>query len=152
MASISRKKPACWPCPDRKSTSRSCDTTTARRFVLSPSERVTWCYAEFISQMGSTSWPHPGRDHSSSAEHSRTMHITSSTARKALGTEILQERKHSVPGTPSYYARFTVESCKCTHAIRHSISKAIMHLKDGIRSSLCELFVSGQTSAGKALS
>src|SRR4051812_42343995 len=74
-ASISRKKLAYWPCPGRQSTSRSCGTTTTRRFVLSHSERVTWCCAEFKRQMGSTSWPHPGRDHSSSAVHSRTTHI-----------------------------------------------------------------------------
>src|ERR1041385_6265962 len=102
--------------------------------------------------MVSTSYPHLWRVLSSSAEHSRTMHITSSIARKALGTRTLQDLKRSVPGMPSYYALFTVESCECIHAIKHSISKAVMRLRDGIRWSLYELFVFGQASGGKALS
>src|SRR3954471_21587154 len=74
-ASTSKKKLVCWPCPGQQSISRSCGTTTARRFVLSLSERETWCYAEFRSQTGSTSYPHLGKAHSSSAERSRTTPI-----------------------------------------------------------------------------
>src|SRR4051812_28138335 len=75
-ALISRKKIASWPCPGRRSISRSCDIIIARKFVLSHSERGTWCCAEFRSQMDNTSYPHPGRVHSSSAVRSRTTHIT----------------------------------------------------------------------------
>src|SRR3954468_18336201 len=75
-ALISRKKPASWPYPGRQSISRSCDTTIARRFVLSHSEKGIWCCAEFTSRMASTSYLHHGKDHSSSAVRSRTTHIT----------------------------------------------------------------------------
>src|ERR1041384_4328932 len=44
-------------------------------FGIPAGKLLTWCYAEFRNQMGNTSWPHPGKVHLSSAEHSRTTHI-----------------------------------------------------------------------------
>ena len=102
--------------------------------------------------MVSTSCLHLGKVLLSSAEHSRTTLTTSLIAPKALGTRTLQELKRSVPGTPSSYARFTVERCKCIHAIQQTISKAVMHLKESIRLSLCDSLVFKLASIGNALS
>src|SRR3954471_15124662 len=64
--------------------------------------------------MASTSYPPLGKVHSSSVELSRTMHTTSSTAESRPDMWTLQDKKWSVPRTPSNCAYFIVEWYRCT--------------------------------------